>query len=81
MQSTKYIEHLIKSISYSQTVTSATRHTFERNLRSRFERLFSLNPYPGRFDLRMSLENVLYGMSLEEVVYFRYDALDPPREE
>jgi hypothetical protein len=29
----------------------------------------------------MSLENVLYGMSLEEVVYFRYDALDPPREE
>ena len=76
MQYNEFIDHLLKSISYSKKVTDITRHNFEMNLRANFERLFSKPCYPNKDELTNCLEDVLFGMCMEEVVYFRYDVLN-----
>lgn len=76
MNGEKFIDHVLNGIYYSRKVSSISRHNFEANLCANFERLLLRSPQPSKDELTNCLEDVLFGMNMEEVVYFRYNVLN-----
>jgi hypothetical protein len=69
-------DRLFKCIAYNKCVSDITRHNFEVNVRAQLERLFASNPHPSKDEIQNCVEEVLFGMCMEEVVYFRATTFD-----
>lgn len=69
-------DKMFNEIAYAKRVSDITKHNFEVNVRSQLERLFASNPHPSKDDIQNCVEDVLFGMGMEEVVYFRVTTFD-----
>lgn len=69
-------DKMFNEIAYANYVSDITKHNFEVNVRAQLEKLFLTNPRPSKEDIQNCIEDVLFGMCMEEVVYFRVTCFD-----
>jgi len=71
-----FCDKMFNEIAYAKYVSDITKHNFEVNVRAQLEKLFLTNPTPSKEDIQNCIENVLFDMCMEEVVYFHATCFD-----